>query len=221
MKLSAIAILLALLISCNNESKTDSATTTDTSNATADKDATKTETKAEEWIPVDDSTANMAMMEAGTPGPEQAMLAKDNGNWKAEVTMWMKPGAAPMTSKGTLSNKMILGGRYQQTSYKGEMMGAPFEGTGTTAYDKARKVWVSTWVDNMGTGIMNMEGTYDAASRTMTFTGKMLCPANGKWCEMKQVMKKLDDNTEVMEMYGPDMQTGKSYKNMEMKMTRG
>jgi hypothetical protein len=221
MKLSAIAILLALLISCNNESKTDSATTTDTSNATAAKDATTTDAKAEEWTPVDDSTAMKAMEEVGTPGPEQAMLAKDNGNWKAEVTMWMKPGAPPMTSKGTLSNKMILGGRYQQTSFKGDMMGMPYEGTGTTAYDKARKVWVSSWADNMSTGIMNMEGTYDAATRTMTFTGKMLCPANGKWCEMKQVMKKLDDNTEVMEMYGPDMQTGKSYKNMEMKMTRG
>jgi hypothetical protein len=221
MKLSAIAILLALLISCNNESKTDSATTSsDTSNATATKDATTTDSKSEEWIPVDSATAMKAMMEAGTPGAEQAMLAKDNGTWKAEVTMWEKPGAAPMTSKGTLSNKMILGGRYQVTSFKGDMMGMPFEGTGTTGYDNARKVYVSTWTDNMSTGIMNMEGTYDAASRTMTFTGKMLCPANGKWCEMKQVMKKLDDNTEIMEMYGPDMQTGKSYKNMEMKMTK-
>jgi len=221
MKLSAITVLLALLISCNNESKTDSATTTsDSSNATAAKDATTTETKTEEWIPVDDSTAMKAMMEVGTPGPEQAMLAKDNGTWKAEVTMWEKPGAAPATSKGTLSNKMILGGRYQVTTFKGDMMGMPFEGTGTTGYDKARKVWVSTWTDNMSTAIMNMEGTYDEASRTMTFTGKMLCPANGKWCELKQVMKKLDDKTEVMEMYGPDMQTGKTFKNMEMKMTK-
>src|SRR4051812_41020503 len=107
MKLSAIAILFVLLISCNNESKTDSATTTaDSSNATAVKDATTTDTKSEEWVPVDSATAMKSMMEVGTPGPEQAMLAKDNGNWKAEITMWEKPGSAPMTSKGTITNKM-------------------------------------------------------------------------------------------------------------------
>jgi hypothetical protein len=37
---------------------------------------------------------------------------------------------------------------------------------------------------------------------------------------MKEVMKKIDDKTEVMEMYGPDMATGKQYKSMEMKMTK-
>jgi hypothetical protein len=30
----------------------------------------------------------------------------------------------------------------------------------------------------------------------------------------------VDDNTQVMEMYGPDMKTGKEYKNMEIKFTR-
>jgi hypothetical protein len=67
---------------------------------------------------------------------------------------------------------------------------------------------------------MNLDGTYDEASKTTTYTGKVLCPANGKWAEMKQVMKKVDDKTMVMEMYGPDMKTGKPYKSMEMKMTK-
>ena len=57
-------------------------------------------------------------------------------------------------------------------------------------------------------------------AKTITFTGKMLCPANGKMCEMKQVYKFVDDKTQVMEMYGPDMKTGKQFKNMEMKLTR-
>lgn len=220
MKLSAFAILLALLISCNSETSNTSATNTDTSNATASKEAGTTETKSEEWVPVDSTTAMNKMMEAGTPGPEHAMLAKDNGTWKADVTMWMAPDSPPMTSKATMTNKMILGGRYQQSVYKGDMMGAPFEGVSTTTYDNARKVWVTSWVDNMSTMIMNMEGTYDEANKTMTYTGKMLCPANGKWCEMKQVSKKIDDKTEQFEMYGPDMKTGKPYKNMEMKLTR-
>jgi hypothetical protein len=204
---------VCLFFACKSETK-DAAKSADTL-STVTKDAT-----SEEWVPVDSATAMRTMMEAGTPGKEQALLAKSNGVWKAETTMWMSPDAPPMTSTGVVNNKMILGGRYQQMSFKGDMMGAPFEGIGTTGYDNARKVWVSTWVDNMSTAIMNMEGNWDEATKTITTSGKMLCPANGKMCEMKEVFKIVDDNTQVMEMYGPDMKTGKLYKNMEMKLTR-
>lgn len=209
---TAIAGFMAILFSCNNESKTESAST--------DSSTSTTTAKSDEWIPVDSATAMRTMMEVGTPGAEQAMLAKADGNWKAEVTMWMDPAAPPMKSTGTMTNKMILGGRYQQSNFKGDMMGMPFEGVGTVGYDKARKVWVSTWVDNMSTAIMTMEGTWDDATKTATYTGKMLCPGNGKMCEMKQTVRDIDDKTQVMEMYGPDMKTGKPYKNMEMKMTK-
>lgn len=72
----------------------------------------------------------------------------------------------------------------------------------------------------MSTSLMNMEGTWDEASKTINFKGKMLCPANGKECEMREVYKIVDDNTHVMEMYGPDMKTGKEYKSMEIKFVR-
>jgi hypothetical protein len=52
------------------------------------------------------------------------MLAKSNGTWKAETTMWMAPDAPPMVSNGTATTKMILGGRYQQMTFKGDMMGS-------------------------------------------------------------------------------------------------
>ncbi|MEO5563776.1 MAG: DUF1579 domain-containing protein, partial [Chitinophagaceae bacterium] len=218
MKSTIIALCTAaFFISCNNETKTETSSNPD---STASASTKESDAKSDEWIPVDSATAMKSMMEAGTPGKEQAMLAKSDGNWKADVTMWESPEAAPMKSTGVLTNKMILDGRYQQTTFKGDMMGMPFQGTSTTGYDNARKVWVSSWVDNMSTGIMNMEGTWDDATKTLTYTGKMLCPANGKMCEMKQVMKIIDDKTEVMEMYGPDMKTGKQYKNMEMKMTK-
>jgi hypothetical protein len=192
------------------------------------KDAGKSDTSAtastvdskSEWVPVDSATAMKAMMEAGTPGKEHAMLAKSSGTWKAETTMWMSPDAPPIPSTGIAVNKMILGGRYQEMSFKGDMMGAPFEGVGTTGYDIARKVWTSTWVDNMSTAIMNMEGTWDEATKTITFSGKMYCAPNGKMCDMKETFKMVDDNTQVMEMYGPDMKTGKQFKNMQIKLTR-
>src|SRR5688572_29044421 len=54
----------------------------------------------------------MAMMEMGKVTPEHEWLGKMEGNWNANVTFWMAPDAAPETSKGTVSNKMTLGGKY-------------------------------------------------------------------------------------------------------------
>lgn len=203
----------SLLFACNNH-------TADTAGQSAETTAANN-AKTVAWVPVDSATAMKTMMEVGTPGDEQALLAKGDGSWKAETTMWMAPDSPPMTVEAVVTNKMILGGRYQKMSFKGEMMGSPFEGESITGYDKARKVWTSTWIDNMSTGIMTMDGTWDPATKTVTYTGQMLCPANGQMCEMKQVMRMIDDNNQVMEMYGPDMKTGKPYKSMEMKLKRG
>ena len=205
-----------VMFSCNSGENT-----ADKEEAKMDSTASIEKTTSEDWVPVDSATAMKTMMEVGTPGEQHAMLAKANGKWTAETTMWTSPDAPPMTAKGAAENKMVMGGRYQQTSFKGDMMGMPYEGSGITGYDKAKKVWFTTWMDNMSTTVMNMEGAWDDATKSINFKGKMLCPANGKECEMREVYKIVDDNTHVMEMYGPDMKTGKEYKNMEIKYTRG
>jgi hypothetical protein len=204
------------LLACNN-AETSTATNSELKSDSASNQSTVT---TGDWIPVDSATAMKTMMEAGTPGEQHAMLAKGDGKWTAETTMWMSPGSPPVTAKSSAVNKMIFGGRYQQTTFKGDFMGMPYEGSSTTGYDNAKKTFFTTWMDNMSTGILNMEGTWDEASKTINYKGKMICPANGKECEMRQVYKIVNDNTHVMEMYGPDMQTGKEYKNMEIKFVR-
>ncbi len=206
----------SFLFACNADEKAG----TKTEDSKPDSTTTESKTKSDEWVPVDSATAMKAMMEAGTPGPQQAMLAKWDGRWTAETTMWMNPGDAPVTAKSSAVNKMVLGGRYQQTTFKGDFMGMPYEGTSTTGYDNVKKVFFSTWMDNMSTGLMNMEGNWDEASKSLHFKGKMICPANGVECEMREVYKIVDDNTHVMEMYGPDMKTGKEFKGMEIKFVR-
>ena len=51
-----------------------------------------------------------------------------------------------------------LGGRYVIGKFAGTMMGQPFEGMSTMGYDNAKKMFTSTWVDNMGTGIVHYDG---------------------------------------------------------------
>ncbi len=153
-----------------------------------------------------------------TPGMPHEMLAKSDGEWTGITTMWMAPGAPPQTMEGTMNNKMILGGRYQYSTYTGTMMGMPFEGISIVGYDNAQKKYVSTWIDNMGTGIMNMTGTWDDESNSITFTGNMIDPLTGKDCQVREVFKIIDDNNHVMEMY--DNKTGTETKSMEIKFTR-
>ena len=118
-------------------------------------------------------------------------------------------------------NSMILGDRYQMSKHTGSFEGMPFEGVSITAYDNAKKMFVSTWMDNMGTGIMKLSGTWDAATKTLTSTGTQTDPSrNGKDCTVREVFKVIDDNNHLMEMYGPDPMTGKEFKAMEVKYTR-
>jgi hypothetical protein len=166
----------------------------------------------------DDAAGQKAWMAYMTPGPVHQMVAKSDGDWKADVTMWMAPGAQPTKSSADCTNKMILGGRYQESKYKGTMMGMPFEGMGLMAYDNAKKIFISSWVDNMGTGMMNLEGKWDDNSKSITFLGKSVDPMTGKDMDIRQVLKIIDDNTQELDMYVP--MNGQDFKTMEIKLTR-
>jgi hypothetical protein len=159
-----------------------------------------------------------AMMEAmGKVGPEHKTLKEQfAGNWKADVTAYWGP--TPEKSTGTMTSEMILGGRYVHGMYKGTAMGQPFEGAGLTGYDNIKKKYFNTWVDSMSTGVMNLEGDYDSASKTYTFTGETTGP-DGKPCTMREVVKVDSNDKHTFTMYGPGMD-GKEMKVMEIVYTR-
>ena len=153
-----------------------------------------------------------------TPGDMHKWLAKSDGKWDEAITLWMAPGAPPTTSTATCENKMILGGRYQESKHTGSFMNMPFEGYSLVGYDNARKVFQSTWIDNMGSGIMNLEGTYDAATKTVTFKGKSTDPMTGAQVDVRETFQVIDDNNQVMEMFM--VQGGQEFKTMNRKFTR-
>jgi Protein of unknown function (DUF1579) len=159
-----------------------------------------------------------AFMNYMTPGPIQQMMAKSVGAWSGAVTMWMQPGAPPTTSTLETNNEMILGGRYLQGLHKGSMMGMPFEGIGTTGYDNAKKIFVSSWVDNMGTGIVYMEGNWDENAKAINLSGKSTDPLTGKDIPTREVWKFVDDTHQVLEMYFTEK--GQEFKGMEIAYTK-
>ncbi len=214
--ISACFVSLAAIGCSSNETKKgETATMTDTTSSTVAVD------EPAPPAPVDSATMMKNWMAYSTPGEMHKLMSSWSGTWDGEVSMWHAPGAPPEISKSTAVNKMVMGGKYQVSNHTGSMMGMPFEGMSTLAYDNAKKVFISTWIDNMGTGLMKMEGTWDDASKSRTMTGKCVDPGAGTGREMdvKEIFKILDDKHQVMEMYGPGPD-GKEYKMMEIKMTK-
>ncbi len=152
-----------------------------------------------------------------TPGDEHKMLADAVGDWEGDITMWMDPSQPPQTYKGTAKYQTILGGRYVEGIYGGEMMGMPFEGRDISGYDKAKKLFFSFWIDNMGTGSMYLEGTYDKENKTLNLAGESF-DAMGNKMKVREVMKTIDKDHSTFEMY-MDMGQGEM-KSMEIKYTR-
>ena len=212
---SIICAAAFLLTSCSDEKKPDEIKAEPTVSSASD-----SKPKEETWIPIDSAAAMNAMMAAGTLGEEHKVLAKSNGKWATEMTYWDGIDRPANKMSGTQVTTSILDGRFQESRFTGDFMGMPFKGISTVGYDNTTKEYVSTWIENMNTSMMIMKGNYDAATKTFNFTGKQKNPVNGLECSLRQVYKIVDDNTEVMEMYGPDPKTGKEYKMMEMKLTR-
>lgn len=140
-------------------------------------------------------------------GPEHEMLKKHfEGTWDTDIK-WLMGGE--QLSKGTSEMKMVLGGRFLQQHFDGVMHGAPMQGMGMTGYDNARKKYIGTWMDSMGTGVLVSEGDYDPATKTYTFSGEMTTP-DGAALTVREVIKVHDDNKHTFEMYmpGPDGNEG-------------
>ena len=161
---------------------------------------------------------NKKWMEYMTPADMQKMMGSWDGEWTEEIKMWMAPGAPEQKMEASCVNRMILGGRYQESTHKGDFGGMPFEGIGTLAWDNAGKYFINTWVDNFGTGMMVLKGNWNAATKTIELKGEMTDPMTGKPTAVREILKIIDDNTQVMEQYG--VKDGKEFKNMEIKMTR-
>ncbi len=159
-----------------------------------------------------------AWVEYMTPGSMHKMMAESVGEWEAKLTFWMTPDAEPLETEGIATSEMIMGGRYLKTVHKGTMMGMPFEGLSLQGFDNATEKFTSVWFDNLGTGISVSTGIYEAERNSIFFTGSMVDPVSGEDIKYKQIVKFIDDNHQVFEMYTE--YEGKEYKSMEVEATR-
>ena len=170
--------------------------------------------------PPDQKAMMEKMTKAATPGAPHAMLAKMAGEWTATVKFQMDPSQPWQEATGTSVVTVLMDGRYIQESNTSVMMGMPFSGMGVTGYDNVLGKYVSTWIDNMGTGIMTSTGTADAAGKVITWSGVMSDPITGKATKARMVTTVMDDNHHTFEMYSTPPGAKKEMKTMSIDYAR-
>ena len=166
------------------------------------------------------------MMEMAKLNENHKMLGELAGTWSYTVKMWMDPSAPPQESKGTAVRKAIMGGRFYIGDFTGKMeMPGPdgkkkemtFTGKSIEGYDNVKQKFVSTWVDNMGTGIMMSDGTYDPATKTFTYNSEVeMMP--GMKTKVRETIKVVDKDHHLFEWY--EDRGGQDVKTMEISYTR-
>jgi hypothetical protein len=166
------------------------------------------------------------MTELGKPGENHKLLGEMAGSWSYAVKMWMDPTGKPQESKGMATRKAIMDGRFylaehsgkfQMPGKDGKMTDMNFKGMAIEGYDNIKKKFVSAWIDSMGTMILSSEGTYDAASKTFTYTANCeMMP--GMQVKIRETIKVVDANHHNFEWY-EDRGQGEA-KTMEIAYTR-
>jgi hypothetical protein len=168
------------------------------------------------------------MMELSKLNENHKLLSGLDGNWNYTIKFWMNPdpNAKPEESKGTAVRKSMMDGRYcvMDVTGKMEMPGADgkkkemtFKGHAIEGYDNVKKKFVSSWIDNMGTGIQASEGTYDPATKAFTYTSEME-PVPGMKSQVREVVTVPDNSHMMLEWY--ESQGGPEKKTMEINYTR-
>ena len=170
------------------------------------------------------------MVEMSKLNENHKLLSSLDGNWDYAIKFWMNPdpSAPPQESTGTATRKTVMDGRYvtmdvsghmQMPGEDGKMKDVEFKGMGIEGYDNAKKKFVASWIDNMGTGIEFSEGKYDPATKTFTYTSEME-PVPGMKTAVREVIKINDDSHMMLEWYEKQGGKGKEKKTMEISYTK-
>jgi hypothetical protein len=120
-----------------------------------------------------------------------AVFQKDIGEWDADLEVTPYPGAGVNRTAGVAINRLV-GGRWVVSDLTTE---SGFSGHGVYGWDPAQRAYVGIWVDAMSGGIAQGTGTWDEASRTMTYDFEI--ELQDQMVRYREVTQTLADGTQV------------------------
>ena len=166
------------------------------------------------------SEEQMAELEAmGAPNEHHQHLQMLVGDWTYTAKFWMPGSDEVMETSGTMEAVALLGGRFVQANWHGEMMGEEFEGIGIDGYDNIKEQYTATWRDNWGTQTFSYIGTCDNNGKVRTSKGTNFDPTTGEMATDESKVTFKDDGTVLFESWRLTKDGGKK-KTMEIVLER-
>ena len=150
------------------------------------------------------------------PSEPHELLAGTVGDWTLTIRVWSSPEAEPIESIGSATGRWILGDRFVETTFEGEVLGRPFEALKIEGYETVNEEYVSTWRDNLGTYTMIFRGRCASTCVTRTMMADFRDPISTKKIKIKGVTTLTDEEggyTYESFVVTPD---GQEFKNMEL-----
>ncbi len=174
--------------------------------------------------PPQTSPAQQAMMDkmakAATPGTQHALLTAMAGDWTRTVKLQMDPSKPVQESQSTSSITVLMDGRYIQETISGQWGGMPYRGMGLYGFDNVSGKYVSTLIDNMGTGFMTCVGTADPSGKVIHWDATMNDPVSGRPATSRMVTTVIDDDHHTLEMFSVPPGAKKERKIMTIDYVR-
>ncbi len=143
-----------------------------------------------------------------------AVFAKDEGVWDTDSEIRFAPDAPVAKQKGVYTNRRIAGGRWLIVDYAAD---SGFQGHGVYGWDAARKTYIGTWVDSMMGTIARSEGTWDAATRTMTWNTE--AAIGDRTIRYREIVQTRPDGTNLYQTLMPGLD-GASFEMIRIVSTR-
>ncbi len=151
------------------------------------------------------------------PTAEHKVLAEDVGTWDADVKTYMAgPDAPPSEGKATETNRLLAGGLWLLSDFTMSSDQGSFAGHGQFGYDPSKKKYVGTWIDSLSMSLMVIEGSYDARTKTITYTGEGIDPQTKSKFTQKMVTVTRPDGTRHFTLFMKFAGADREVKFMEV-----
>ena len=168
----------------------------------------------------EESLARAIHSESRMMGRMHHLLVQWSGHWREEIKIWATPNTKePTTTPAIRDGRMAAEGRFLTSTTVGQIGTSPYEAQSVMGFDNAKKVFVKTWFDNLGTSILVLEGTYDEKANVVDFVGYTTDPLTRKAVKVHQIMRLIDPSTQVLEVF-VELKEGKETKSMEITSIR-
>ena len=106
------------------------------------------------------------------PSREHLALKNDVGTWDARMKLYLAGPDGEATEIQAVETNTMLGDFWLMSRLEYEFFGQKMLGRGQFGFDPVRKKFVGTWCDTGSPYMSTMEGDWDEASKTWTYTMK-------------------------------------------------